>query len=81
MELIALQEFSPDCSLKLKVGDRFEMSASSARLLIAMKKARPVNATVGVDSDGREFIQTQKFTPENLEPKRKYKRRDMEAED
>lgn len=62
MELIALTNFSPDCSRKLKKNERFEISASSARLLIAMKKARLPD--VATDSD----------------PKRKYKRRDMQAE-
>lgn len=44
MELIALANFSPDGSRKLKTGEHFEMSASSARLLIALKKAKAANA-------------------------------------
>lgn len=40
VKLIALRDFSPDGSRKLKTGERFTMTESSARLLIALNRAR-----------------------------------------
>lgn len=64
MKLIALRDFTPDGSLKLKKGDTFEMSETSGRFLIATHRARV---------DGSELAELEPKV-------KAYKRRDMRAE-
>ena len=66
MTLIALKDFTPDCSRHLKVGDRFEMSVASGNFLIATGRAKLA------DDETVEVTE---------EPKKKgrYARRDMRA--
>lgn len=65
MKLIALKEHTPDGSNRYKVGQRFEISAASARLLIALNLAK-----LDVEDDKREDDKRSHL----------YKRRDMKAE-
>ena len=65
MKLISLKDQNIDGSHNLKVGDRFEMSEMTSRLLVKLKRAKYAE-----DSDN----------PEIPKPGR-YKRRDMRAQD
>lgn len=55
MTLIAIKAHTPDGVNHYKVGDRFEMSASSARLLIASKFAKPADPEPGSPEDKKHY--------------------------
>lgn len=67
MKLIALKDFTPDGVRRLKAGEVFEISDKSSHILIATKRAKPVDKPVEKPSD------------EEKPKKGQYSRRDMRA--
>lgn len=74
MKLIALKEHTPDGTNRYKKGQRFEMSAAAARVLIALKLAAPDVETLSTTA-----VEA-KRTEDDSKRAHLYKRRDLKAE-
>jgi hypothetical protein len=78
MPTIVATKAYPYGTRKLKVGDRFEATERDADLLVKVGMAKPVEAkptkvaTVTVAAD---------VTSEPVKPKRRYRRKDLQAEE
>jgi hypothetical protein len=74
--IVATKDY-PYGTRKLKVGDRFEATERDAALLVKVGMANPVDVTpVGPQVDPPADIAT-----ETVRPKRRYRRKDLQAEE
>lgn len=75
--IVATKDY-PYGTRKLKVGDRFEATDRDADLLVKIGMAKPVTVTTRAMSPAAP---TGDVTSESPRPKRRYRRRDLQAEE
>lgn len=75
--IVATKDY-PYGTRKLKVGDRFEATERDADLLVKIGMATPVTVTTRAMSPDTPTVDV---TPESPRPKRRYRRRDLQAEE